>query len=389
MRQTIQHLAISASVIASAVVTAPAFALSLTGATIGGTAASDYYVYGVSGNQTVLIPSTLSNAISVLDGNATSPTGNVELRASSELAGFDFSKYTSLTGKIGGMDITLSSLTQSDWNTVVGPGSVTLGQQWFNQALTANNVLPQISTISTTISSNLVTNLFTSTVVTNLINASSLTLTQKNALIAQLSSILPTLRTSLQTSLQTQLQTQLQNQLSYNNFVTNGGQQRFSDPNISYVNQDQDTGLISIGLAGHYNATNLIVPSLSNLMNGLSLPIPNSLTIGSYTIPIPSAVKTNLQNQLANQLQTQLQTQLQNTTFQASELVKYTYNGKTDYLYSFHATQSGLTNTDRFSHTGNYEVTLVGVPPAKTPEASSLLGLMAIGSLLVVGKRKA
>jgi len=47
----------------------------------------------------------------------------------------------------------------------------------------------------------------------------------------------------------------------FNIFKTNGGFQRFSDPNIPYVNQDA-IGTISIGLAGHYDASSLFTRSI-------------------------------------------------------------------------------------------------------------------------------
>ncbi|VXD11582.1 conserved exported hypothetical protein [Planktothrix serta PCC 8927] len=284
----------------SAVGIAPAFAGSLTNATIGGTAATDYLVYGTSGNKTVLIPNTDANVQSILDGNAGTPTGNVELAASSEKAGFDFSKNTSLTGDIGGKSLTLSSLTASDWATKVS-GELTLAQKWFSDALISTGF------------SNILSNPFLSGT-------------------------------------------------AWNAFNNNGGLQRFSDPNISYVNQDDTTGEIKIGLAGHYDATNLLFGNLSNGQKALI----NSLRD-------PSKVGTPIQ---------------------ASEVVKYTYNGTTNYLYNFLATESGLTAfDDGVSHNGNYELKLAGVitppPPVAVPEPSTILGLMAVGGLFAAAKRNA
>jgi hypothetical protein len=216
----------------------------------------------------------------VLDGNASSPTGNVELAASSEQVGFDFTKNTTLSGAIGGRSITLSSLTASDWATANYNGSgKTFGSYWFNKALTNNSLA---------------------------------------------------LTTSQEASL-------------FGIFKNYGGFQRFTDPNISYVNQDSN-GLISIGLAGHYNATPLLVKS-----------------VDAYLVDSNVSATDKL-------LVSQLRPILLATTIQASEIVKYTYEGKTDYLYSFHATNSGLTaKDDGVSHTGNYEVTLQGSRPAPVP----------------------
>lgn len=285
----------------SAVGMAPAFAGSLTNATIGGSAANDYLLYGVSGNQTVVIPNNSANLQSVLTGNAASPTGNVELAASSEKTGFDFSKNTTLTGNIGGLSLSLSSLTFADWTADLG-GGLTFGRKWFNDALINNGYAKLVQS-----GGSYYTN-------------------------------------------------------AWNLFSTGGtGFQRFSDPNISYVNQDA-TGKISIGLAGHYDATPLLFKGLDAMSFGYINKMfrdPSKLT----------------------------------SPIQASEIVKYAYNGTTGYLYNFSATASGLTaKDDGISHSGNYEVSLAGVivpppPAAAVPEPSTMLGLMAVGGLFGLAKR--
>ncbi|MFH7030550.1 MAG: NF038130 family PEP-CTERM protein [Heteroscytonema crispum UTEX LB 1556] len=283
MKTTFKKLAIGASmaVSVSAIASAPAHAGSLTGATIGGTAANDYLVYDSNATNTFLAPNTPANVQKVLDGNAAKPGGNVELRASTEKASFnstEFTKNTTLTGQIGGKSLTLSSLTSDDWNSSYQ--GTTFGQYWFNQALSTNG-------FGNFVASPIATTLF-------------------------------------------------------NTFVTSGGFQRFSDPNISYVNQNDASGLISIGLAGHLNATNLLLPIVPN----------------------------NLKPLLANRV------------IQASEIVKYTYNGKTDYLFSFNATASGLTEKgDGISHSGNYEVTIQGEPTKSVPEPSVMLGLLGVAGV--------
>ncbi|MBD2666182.1 hypothetical protein B6N60_02190 [Richelia sinica FACHB-800] len=302
MKTTVGKLLIGASMAigVSAIVSTPAQAGSLTGATIGGSASSDYYVYGVLGNNTVLIPSNPANAQSVLDGNAASPTGNVELRASSETVGFDFSKNTTLSGQIGGKNITLSSLVLSDWTSLYKNTGKTFGQYWFDSALTANGFGSLVGT----------------TIGTGFFNA----------------------------------------------FQANGGFQRFSDPNISYVNQDDSTGLIRIGLAGHSNATPLLLPYYDLYVNSL----PNSL------------LKTAASN---------LRTSLANSTTKASEIVKYSYNNTTDYLFSFDGTPSGLVASDGFSHNANYEVTIDGIPPEKVPEPSVMLGALGVVGMFAAQRK--
>ncbi len=119
--------------------------------------------------------------------------------------------------------------------------------------------------------------------------------------------------------------------LAFTQFRDIGGFQRSSDPNISYINSDGND--INIGLAGHYDIGDVYGEMFSGI--------------------------------------------------QASEVVKYTYNGVTDYLYSFEATQSGLVAAnDGASHSGNYEVTI------SVPEPSTIIGLMTVGGLLAAAKKK-
>jgi hypothetical protein len=305
MNKIVKKILIGASIAASvsAIASAPAQAGSLTNATIGGTAASDYFVYDVQGNNTVKVQSNLANVNKVLDGNAANPTGNVELRASSEQTGFDFTKNTSLSGTIGGKNITLSSLTASDWNSSVGNG-MTFAQKWFNEALTANGF-------------------------GKIVDTSSLTGLAKITAQGAYSTALAK--------------------------FNNGGRERFSDPNISYVNQDDNTGEIKIGLAGHFDAVSLLFAGL-----------------------------TDQQQSLVNQFRTKL------SPIQASEIVKVSYNnGPAQLLYSFNATATGLTALDDGkSHNGNYEVTLAGQIPTAVPEPSVMLGLLGVAGVFKVQRQR-
>ncbi|WP_427161902.1 NF038130 family PEP-CTERM protein [Aliinostoc sp. HNIBRCY26] len=294
MKKTIHAIVIGSAVAmgVGAIATSPAQAGNLTGVTIGGTADTDYWVYDVNGTNTVSVDKKTADITKILEGNAASPTGNVELRASTEQSTFtanDFTRNTTLSGTIGGETITLSSLTASDWTSLYKDTGKTFAEHWFNLALDKNGF------------------------------------------------------GSLNTPTKATL---------YNSFVANKGFQRFSDPNISYVNQNDSTGEISIGLAGHYNATNLLFPV------------------------VPS----------------NLQTLLSGKTIQASEIVKYTYNGKTDYLFSFSATKSGLTEkSDGISHSGNYEVNFEGLVPIKTsqavPEPSIVLGLLGVAGMFTAQRK--
>jgi len=214
-----------------------ASAAGIQGISIGGSAPSDYYVYGVNGsNQTVRIPSTVTNAQSVLGGNAASPTGNVELAASSETAGFDFTKNTTLSGVLvtsqGSQPITLSSLTIGDWQTVL-PSGKTLQQQWFADLMTKY----------------------------------------------------PVLNASQQTT-------------AYSAFMNPNFKllQRLSDPNISYVNSAAD-GSVKIGLAGFLNANPLLGATapvgtpiaLASILNALS----NTPMQASEVVKVTYAGKTS------------------------------------------------------------------------------------------------
>ena len=296
MKSAIKKLLLATSIAAGmgGIVSAPAFAGSLTNASIGGSAANDYYVYDSDGTNTFITDKTAGNVQKVLGGNATNPTGNVELAASSEESGFNWSKNTALTGEIGGQDITLSSLTFDDWTTADDNG-VMFAQRWFNDALTANGF------------GSLLSGGF--------------------------------------------IETMAYNQ-AFSKFSSGEGFQRFSDPNISYVNQDDSTGLISIGLAGHFDATDMLMQSLNSFEQGM---------VNQFRDP----------NKIG-------------TPMQASEVVKVNYNGVTDYLYSFTATKSGLIEKgDGRSHNGNYEVTLAGVTPESVPEPSVMLGLLTVAGMFV------
>jgi hypothetical protein len=281
----------------SAIALVPANATGIKNVSIGGTAPTDYLLYDATATETYLNPS--ASLQTILGGSAGSPTGNVELAASSEKAGFDFTKTTTLNGTIGGRAIGISSLTQSDWDTAAYKGSTkTFGQYWFDQAMTSNGFGALVSSSST---------------------GSSL----------------------------------------FNIFKGNGGFQRFSDPNLSYVNQST-AGDVSIGLAGHFNATPLFTQSIDQYLSS------------------NSSLSTTQKNTFLA-----IKGQLSAKTIQASEVFKYTYNGLADYGYSFQATASGLTERgDKISHTGNYEIILAGPPAIKhVPEPGVLLSLAGVATV--------
>jgi hypothetical protein len=128
--------------------------------------------------------------------------------------------------------------------------------------------------------------------------------------------------------------------LAFNAFNAASGFQRLSDANIAYVNGDS-SGKVTFGLAGFFETSEFPAP-FTNLL--------------------------------------------------ASEVVKVTYDGKTDFFYMFDnpgPTSSGQAfEGDGESHTGNYEFEIPGQSSGKVPEPSAVLGLLATGGLLVASKRR-
>lgn len=333
MPAIIRKLFLSGSIIisASAIATLPALATTFT------VAGNDYYLYEAydSNDPDTLADKTRriydNNQINtILQGSCTvaaftpsnrcpqgSPGGNLELFATSETLNFaQFlaqNQATSLIANFGdGTNMTLSSLTAQDWfgNAGTNYGANNFANFWFNQSLNTYG--------------------FT------------------DAVISSFGYTKATL---------------------YDKFRNDGGFQRFSDPNIAYVNKKRN-GTVDIGLIGHLNAANLLLPLLSP------------------------------------QKQTLLQLFLQNRPLQASEIVKVTYQGQSQYRYSFSAANSSLVAGDGTpGHDGLYKpkisfnvpsVTALSNTPAPSntepvPESSNLLGILAVGGLLAIrlkGKSK-
>lgn len=215
MKEKIQRFLLGASVVAgvSALTNVPAFAASITGASISG---SDFEVWDVDATVNCFAPLCLgskgtdtSNLIGILGGTAPEPGGNVELFKSSEtfaLPNFlSYGEVTSLDVKFDdNTSVTFSSLTAAD---LFGEGldtsytADTVATNWFNDALDAN----------------LVDNGLDETVVFSLLSPSGYN--NRAAL--------------------------------YNAFLDNGGFQRTVDPNIAYVTKNGNE--VGFGLAGHNN----------------------------------------------------------------------------------------------------------------------------------------
>lgn len=159
-------------------------------------------------------------------------------------------------------------------------------------------------------------------------------------------------------------------------FAATSIRERFSDPNISYINQDA-SGMVSIGLAGHFDVAGILRQALATSLQR------NSTLLG--------ALRAGLG--LRSGTATQVATRLLNPSVQASEIVKVTYGNQVpQYLYSFTATPSGLVEIrDGVSHSGNYEVSFQGQLPPTTsvPEPASVLSLLAVGAgTAILGRRK-
>ncbi|MCP2728475.1 NF038130 family PEP-CTERM protein [Limnofasciculus baicalensis] len=223
MTGTIKKFLLSASMVAgmSAIAIAPASAISITSATVTGTAPTDFEVWDVGGTPGIDCPiaatsclkssgTNVSNLINVLDGTLASPGGNIELFKSSEqlnLANFlAYDKVTSLkTDFSDGTSVTFSSLTAKDLfgaGLDTSYGASTVATQWFNDAFDANLQANNIN---------------------------------ENLLFTGLS-----LLTQGQFSNRADL---------YNAFLGAGGFQRAVDPNLAFVNKDGNN--VKYGLAGH------------------------------------------------------------------------------------------------------------------------------------------
>jgi len=267
------------------------YAVSITSPVIGGS--GDVKLYSSNGTIVTEIgtPTFPADLVTVLGGNAAAPGGNVELFASSDglsNAAFASASETTLSGSLGGNAITLSSLTAADWATPVGNGSMTLGEKWFDDVLSANLTAAEYSGLA-----------------------------------------LPILT-------------------YYGAFVAAGGQQQFSDANISYV--EETGGVVDVGLAGFIDAKLL--------------------------------------------LDTLLGTNLTGPTIAFSEIVQIDYDGISGYLYGVgpgSVTSSGQVSSDpTASFTGNFGLTtgVGGNLVQATVPLPGTLALFGAGAAVLLGFRR-
>jgi len=333
MKTNIQKLLVGASVVmgVSTIATHPALSASLTNPMVTGEKGEDYLIYEHVPNpapEATTDFTRLNNDAdlnTVLQGSCSvggaftpdnscekgEPGGNVELFANSEQLSLDeFLNYdttTSLTGDLGDKSITLSSLTATDWfgeDLDTNYEADNLANEWFEAALTSYGI----------------TN--------NRLNAAHMLFVDSR---------IPNSKESL-----------------FNQFRNNGGFQRFSDPNIAYVDMDDMTGSLEVGLAGHYDAVDLIFDDLT---------------------PSQKAALSGF---------------LGGKPVQAAELVKIDYEGETTYHYSFSAAESGLLEQgDMMSHTGIYDPELpTNVEVEEAPEPSFVLGSLLAAGGMFAAKRK-
>ncbi|MCG9885756.1 MAG: NF038130 family PEP-CTERM protein [Cyanobacteria bacterium] len=276
-----------------------ASAPAIAGSLTGPSTTGNVLIYCSDGTTTTVC----SDLTGALVGSALAPGGNVELAADSESGSFDFNSYSSLTGTIGGKAIEFRSLVKSDW-------SLEFTKSWLASVATGNGL--NLATVYPT--------------------AGGMTL---GALLNQAANLLV-----------------VGNQLA-----------ALSDPNLSFVNQDNTTGTITVGLAGHDNIGTRLLSAI------------NSSALPSSQRAVFSSILSGL------------------GPLQASELVKVIYDGQERIFYSTSATGSGQTaGDDGVSHSGTYLISFEGEivePPTKVPEPSALLGLAAVGGLVVAQKRRA
>jgi hypothetical protein len=175
----------------SLLATAPAFGAGLTGATLNG---GSYLLYEQQGTSTVL--NNNADLATLLQGDINAPGGNIELSGMLGNANAaSTSQATTLSGFLNGEQISVSSLTMSDWLYTPYQGYNSFAEKWFSEAWNHSD-------------------------------------------------------TGLQSWFATKGATTYNS--AFSAFLFGGGYARFSDPNVNYVNQNSN-GDVSIGLAGHLN----------------------------------------------------------------------------------------------------------------------------------------
>jgi hypothetical protein len=152
-------------------------------------------------------------------------------------------------------------------------------------------------------------------------------------------------------------------------YLSTNGFNSAGDPNIGDVTYNQQTGDLKIDLVGHLNLSRQYLNPATSSRN--------------------STGNAVLDMMLAKISQTAL---LQNKPLQISEIAKVTFNNEIDYAFSFAAIDSGAIagdrsrTTDNTSHTGIYSWNK-SYTTASVPEPSALIGLMAVGGLVILRRK--
>ncbi len=293
--------------------------ISSANAGIGGSAPTDYQQFKVSGPGTLAADTGNATSLAtILDGSATpaasgAPGGNVELFTSSDsMTNATFANYHGTTTLTGNLGS--STLTLSSLNTddwsTVVSPGKTLLQSWVSDLLAVNGLTPTVP----------------------------------------------------------------QQDIIQNLFVSNGGMQRFSDPNIAYAYTE--SGNIHVGLAGFADAKPLLQGAVASLL----LSDPTNLTYQTISSTLAGL-----------------------TAVPISELVKVSYNGLTEYLYGFTSIESGLVSNDSTEsftsvfdlgindpiNSGSQRIDLL-VDAVSVPEPSSIfVMILGLFSLMISRKKQA
>jgi hypothetical protein len=190
---------------------------------------------------------------------------------------------------------------------------------------------------------------------------------------------------------------------NYNLFATHlttNGFNELGDANIGGVSFDDQTHQLKVDLVGHLDAAGRYVDTRAMVeqkttKNGVTTT--KMVANSNYLKKSPDfARNTTGLAALDNALfAMSLKAFTTGNPFQVSEVAKVTYNGQTDYAFSFAAIDSGAIAGDRnkvndkTSHTGLYTwVKTLPPPSTKVPEPTAMLGLIAVSGLAMQHKRR-
>ncbi|MBH8563399.1 NF038130 family PEP-CTERM protein [Nostoc sp. CENA67] len=188
-------------------------------------------------------------------------------------------------------------------------------------------------------------------------------------------------------------------------YLSTNGFNAAGDPNIGDVAYNQQTGDLKLDLVGHIDVTSGYVDTRTTIVDTRPTIVKNGKTVANPTynksIPNPNYLGLSpdfARNSTGNTILDLVVYSLAKTAFlqhkplQLSEIAKVTFNNEVSYAYSFAAIDSGAIAgdrnkvTDTTSHTGIYSWTK-NYQTASVPEPSALLGLMAVGGLVVVRRK--